>query len=483
MAGPWEKYQQDSSPKDGGDSGPWAKYQQPTTEAPGEIDAKIGGVQTGSTQPSAASGVVDAVLGNSYVQGAGNMAKKSALPIAGGIAGAGIGTALGGPVGTVIGESIGSGIGEATNQLMGVTEPSISEIALSMAAGPATRGVLLGLRKGLGTAINAFGGRQEVSDIATDVAKKMFGPKVPSEELLALTSNLQGHIPTYRTGKVVADILAQETGKPSPVSKSIVEALKDYDGYYKTTGLNTTAHDVQQMIVDIQDLRTASSLAFKAGNHRLGVALNTVRGGLLDDATASKVPELAQFGNAYRREMSLDKLSGILASPKPLTAFDKAVGKSAKDRLFATDFSPSEQGEIRTLIEKIMTVAPSGFSGVAGRTITGIAGASIPADPMTKTIMAVGGFMLPDLMARAISTKAGRGVVEKLLTDKAITPAALWTGMAQYAVSQNANDAQEGEIGDVIKDFLKGKNLSIEDKIKASMVGAKQGVASGLFQE
>ncbi len=451
--------------------------------APGEIDATIGGQQTGSTQPrSAMGGMVDAITGNPIAQAVGGMAKKSVLPVAGSLAGATIGTTLGGPAGTVIGESVGSGLGEAANQLTGVTEFSLPEIALAMVAGPATRGVMLGVRKGVGAAASAFGGRQAITDIATDVAKKVFGPATPSDELFETAGKLVGNVPTGHAGKAVQDALDKEVGSVSQVSQTIRDALEPYAQYFQG-GMNAPrGHDIQRVIQDAQDLRWASKVALKADNSRVYQAVKGVRSALIKDATDSGFPELAAAAKAYRREMSVETLGDIIRKPNALKEFDDKISRKAKDQLFAQEWNPTEQKQIKDILSKLARVAPSGFAGVAGRSIAGAVGAQVaPGDSTAgKVIGGVAGFMAPEIVASALATSVGRKFVVNMLTEHPFQASKFATAVTQFVRSQNAEDAKDGEIGDTIKAFLKGNNLSIDDKIKASMVGAQQGGAAGM---
>lgn len=409
-------------------------------------------------QPSAFGNAISTITENPYVQSAGTMVKKAALPMAGGQAGLMAGTAIGGPVGGVIGESLGSGIGEAANQLVGINEPSLAEIGLAMAAGPVMRGLAAGVKTGTSALLKAAGGRQAIADIAEGVAKKLFSPVTSSEDLFAQVASKGAiNVPAVSTASAITSTLAAEAKRaPTAVRESIEAALMPLQKFYQPMPGVASTHTAADLAVEAKRLRGMASAAFKNNNPDLGHALSTVRKAIFDDAAASGVPEIREAVKAYRREAAVEELQGILRQANPLKSFKDLQDKNA---LFRDVFTRSEQDQIKNLLNKMATVTPSGFSGVAGRAISTVMG-----QQAAGVTGAIAGFVAPEIAAGVIATKPGRVLMEKLLVGNT-WDAPRAAALAQFWRAQRAEDAKSGDIAEQVKNALKDPATSIEDKI------------------
>jgi len=406
-------------------------------------------------------------------------AAKSALPLIGGILGTAGGamaapfTGPAAPAMPIMGEMAGSAGGEYLNQLIGITEKDSAQIALAGGA-PLVGRALSSIARGVPAAfLRAFGGRQNVADAAGEILKKKLAPPTPAEELYDIAGTINAYVPTPKTVQRVQDILKGEVDIPSSVSKQIKDAITGYQGTFQH-GNFTTAIPGQDIAKIIKDLRFEGSAAYKAGNTRLGHAINSMRGALLDDTLDAGIPEFAAAGNAARREIAIDKLAGVLHSPNPVTALEKAM-TSKSDRFFKGTFSDSEIESIKRVVNKMSTVTPSGFSGVVGRTLGAAVGAGAASNPVGQVAAGMTGWFAPDIAAKLLTTQWGRKAIEQNLLGKPLDN----TTMARIATVVRGDYADSGPIKDAITDLMKSKKISIKDKINAAMVGSKGGVAAG----
>ena len=174
----------------------------------------------------------------------------------------------------------------------------------------------------------------------------------------------------------------------------------------------------------------------------------------------------------------MDKLTGILHSPNPVTALEKAM-TSKTERVFKGTFDkPGEMEEIQRAENKMSTVTPSGSSGVIGRGILATAGSMISNSAPIKLLGAVTATFTPELSARLLTTKWGRGVIQQHLLGKPMDNVTA----GRVAILMRGDSADDGNIQEGIANLLKSKKTSIEDKMKAAMIGAQQGGMAGLNQ-
>lgn len=172
-----------------------------------------------------------------------DIGKQSALPTlltAGGLAAGG---AVGGPPGAVLGEVVGGITGEGLNQLLGITEPSKVQLALSGAAGPVGRGISTGGRA-LGRAVlrrlpGASATLQELAAQALRELPKRFSPIRAADELFGLIKRIQPglRIETPNLKAVTNKLFKQEQilspGLRSPSVKEVSGGLIEQMGQQK----------------------------------------------------------------------------------------------------------------------------------------------------------------------------------------------------------------------------------------------------------
>jgi hypothetical protein len=411
-------------------------------------------------QPYVGGGIASGVGAATDVAGA---VGKAIAPTVGMIGGAALGTAAApftgplAPAMPLIGGSAGSAVGEGINQALGITEPSMGQVALAGAA-PAIGAGIMGLgRHALGIAAKMFGGRQVIASQAGAVAGKMFGPPTASEVLYNRVANSNNApVATKNLTATLKDLLQEEKlNLQTPESKAIVATLVDLSAAASTAGGNT----VKQAAVAVRDLQHAASLAYK-DKGRLGEVLTQVRNAVMDDVDDAAVPALREASKAFRKEMAVKDLEGIIHKAKPLDEWDKMV---RTNKLFTKSFEPAEREQIRTMMTRLTQVAPSGSSGVMGRAMTTLAGAHLGG-----AAGAVLGAIPSDITAYALSTAGGRRFLQKLLVGN-VWDAPKAAALATFVRGQMAEDAKSGEVAESVKALLKDKDAPFPEKVQAAV--------------
>lgn len=477
MSGPWEDY----ATSDGG-ARPWEDYSKTTTEP----TYKRPELRTGLTIPKnvmSPPGSVDETIDMVKEVGSavGNTALKSALPLAGGIAGTvmgGMTSPVTGPAGPIAGEMLGSAGGEYLNQLIGITEKDNQQVML--AGGAPLIGRLLSsmARGGAAMALRTFGGRQNVADAAAEIMERRLAPPTPSEELYDLAGQVGAYIPTPKAAQTVQDILSGNANIPTDVAKQIKDSIGSFANILPNHSSFTPTIPGQDIAKIIKDLRFEASTAYKAGNARLGHAINSLRGSLLDDTIDAGVPEFVAAGHAARREIGIDKLTGILHQANPVSQFEKAMS-SKSDRLFKGTFNASEIADIKKVLNKMSTVTPSGGSGVVGRAILAGAGSTISSNPITSIAGAATGAFIPEVAAKLLATSWGRRAIEQNLLGKPLDNAT----MAKIATVMRGDYADSGNIKEAVHSILKSDKIPHANKVRAAMIGAQGGGVGPLLSE
>ena len=295
-------------------------------------------------------------------------------------------------------------------------------------------------------------------------------PPKPAEELYEIAANANIMVPTPKSALAVYDIISANQ-LPTRIAKEIRDQVSVFQPTFSQQVKSGDAATI------VRHLRTDATKAYKAGDSDVGNAISELRGALLEDVTASGLPELAKAGNAMRRQIAIDKLTGILHQANPVTAWEKAMTNKS-DSLFKGTFSDSEMSQIKDVLNKMSTVTPSGSSGVIGKSLLATAGSMIGNSPPVKMIGAVTATFAPEVASRLLTTKWGRGVIEKHIAGHPMDNAT----MGRIATLMRSDFANDGELKEVAGSILKSKNISIEDKLKAAMVGANGGGMEGLLQ-
>jgi hypothetical protein len=401
-----------------------------------------------------------------YASSVASAVKKGAIPTGLGIAGGMAGGAVGGPIGAVAGESGGSALGEIINQQLGITEPSMAQVGLAAAAGPVMRGVM-GVSRSIGGAIlKSTAGRDLVSDVGEGLLRRVFKPATSAEELFTQAAQANANVPTRHAANVVKRLAAEEIDNlPTQTKEAIEGIVNKYGPYFEPIqGIVNSPH-IKNVADATRDLRIEAAAAFKSGDSRLGNAITAIRAALFDDAASSGVPQLAQAAKVYRREAAVDELAGIVRNANPLRHFKNFAEKNP---LFNGAFNQQEKAEIENILTGVSRAAPSGFTGVLGRTILGTAGGMAGGAAGTAA-----GVLSPEIAAFVLSRPTGRRFMERILQG-GVFDAPQAAAVAMFGRALMAEDAKNGETAKMVKAVVKDESASLEDKIKMKLKQAEE---------
>ena len=382
-----------------------------------------------------AMGVMDAV-------------KQGALPTAGGAIGAKVGGAFS-PIGILPGEAIGSMAGEGLNQLLGVTEPSLTNLAIEGASGPLMRGTARALSpvwKGIAKKLPGAGaGLQEGAiGMARELPGKL-APGIPSDAMFEQVKRAGNPVIRVKNFKSsISELLSNEDevfkalrGELEPLLKGLTDELSGVAG------------------VRIGTFKAALERVGQRTGSVQGVQGNEIRGAYrkLTDALFKDLDEAVKAGgqtgkaatalkaarDAYRKDKAVEKLGEVIegAVNKGGVADTFSPGKVMnqfkevrRTKIFRESFSEAEQKEITDLMNMIRELpkpgaargVDAGSRQVLGRLATGgslagvLSGAGF-VDPMTATALTGGYYLTASLVAKAMGTKVGRGVLKSALRE------------------------------------------------------------------
>lgn len=399
-------------------------------------------------------------------------AGKGALPLTG----AAIGEGLGGPLG-----AIGGGVlGEGANQLLGITEPSLPQLA--------HEGVGMTAMKGLGAVgrgLKKFGtearGAETLNRLAVPEIEKLlqtYQPPVPSKLLFERLAQSKANIPAPETRKAAKE----EIGN---INKSLPGFKESYGGLSKQMeGISQATKKTGFLPIDqyqrlLHDVGTHIEAANRAGGvekHGYGGVYKALMQDLENAPSVMKSGDaktLIDARQSFKREKVIDEISR-LAEPflKAGTSVEQFRANKLINRLnkpddhlanmFRSSFSPEEQtvilNRLKTL-NKIPAVPPgAGQSFGSGRfwtqTMPAIAGGGgvgyAAGGGLGAGIgMAVGAALPPAArMSRDLSiawnTDTGRALIKGLLqqSDGKLTPQ-FWSAIEAFAANQGAEPGAE----------------------------------------
>ncbi|MGL5936022.1 MAG: hypothetical protein ACRCZI_10445 [Cetobacterium sp.] len=376
--------------------------------------------------------------------------KPAALPLLGSAAGtvAGMLSGPAAPFLTPALEAAGGMGGEKVNQLLGITEPSNSAIALQGILPLGTRGVSA-VAKVIPSATKGAKFLNEIAPVEAANRLETVRKSVPevSRDLFQKAEASGSRIPTLTTQAVIKKELTDrlQGGSASSLYKGTREYLETLgDSIKKRQGaMSPTQYQ--------RELRDLNSMIGKATTDVERGALMNVKS-TLDDAldTAPAGAELMKARKLYAREKVFEDLSEFSGKAEKvkqgkggLEQFNagEVLRKIEHDDKFSKRFksalSPSEQKEVKkiyTLLNEIPALpSDAGVLGRLGGDVSqglkiGAASHLIGADPAVSTAMALGGSMLRPamdtvkVMKLALSTDEGRKILLKELTARKDKP-------------------------------------------------------------
>lgn len=330
------------------------------------------------------------------------------------------------------GAMAGSGLGEAANQLLGITEPSKTQIGIATAAPGVGKLIGKGAEIGSNWLAKTFAGRDIMSEAAERLLKKWMGPKVSADELYAQARQLTQQVQPSETANTVGKLVDAEVKRiPGKVNKAILEELKPIKEFFQQ-GAEIPA---PEMMVESQRLRAMASQAYKdPSTVQLGIALDDIRGAMLSDLEKSGSSVVKEAAKAYRKESALDRLSELMGQNQPLQRIHNLMKKSS---LFKGAFSPEEIDQIERIARKMGSVPASGGHGVMGKIMTGGAGFEMGGVPG----MALG-LIGPAAMRKLLESPFARNYTERILSGATTVTPEIAAALSTFATGLMAKAPQ-----------------------------------------
>lgn len=348
-----------------------------------------------------------------------------------------LGTAMGGPVGTVF----GSGLGYGTAVALGLEEPSLLGAGLAVgvpavvAGGkPVTKAVVKRL-PGASTAMH-----QEVADRLTAM-KDRLQPPVPSSQLYDEAAVYNPPITASAVSRDAAAVLAKERAlQPSLRNPQLVRIAEDLQTLTQADVPMEQLYANQQRVGElVREFRTKGGVG-EGRIKQLYAAFHED----LETAAGKGIPGAQELKNAIaasRKEhvaAEIDDLfqpgkAGITIDPEGRASINGGrlaaawKAKLRRDKTLSSTLSADEKaeiGEILTLAQRLKRLSPpQGATFGSGQAAVRAAAGSLVGGPAGAAIAVAA----PDVIAKAMQTRAGRALVKKALQEGGgqIEPAAV----------------------------------------------------------
>ena len=407
--------------------------------------------------------------------------KPAVLPTAGGIAGAAFGGGLGTPFGMtvpggVIGSGIGSALGEAGNQALGITEPSLGQIALAGGIPMAVGGAAALLRPLMPFASSSRAA-QTLNALAPEEAASKVGammPKIPASTLFKQASEAKVMVPMNRTMHMIDDMLDDLTNVSTGVQKAngqVIGYLKGLKNTLLTSPQGLSPSSLQRELEGAGNVVKSVNVKGGTGSGAIKQAFKAMVNDL-DDAAKMANPGqpaaqmLKAARDTFKRESVVKEIGeAITDATKNLRGQGDFVQFNAnavlkeigKNRFYHDALSATERGDVESLLKllnKIPALRPgAGAQFGSGRVqemlrmsaIGGGTGAMAGGGPGAAVGAAVGAAIPPIVefgknVATALQMSTGRALMKELLTQsKGVATPQVASIIAAYARAVEAN--------------------------------------------
>ncbi len=367
-----------------------------------------------------------------------------------------VGGMIGAPAGP-LGVAAGSGLGTIANDVMGIEDPSVAQIALSIGTPLAfsTAANLLRAGSRFGTAGRAA---EVLNTLAPEEAAARLVPLesvTKSRDLFKLASEGGGQVKMSKALEAISEVkdslLQSAIGQKT--QGSVLKAISALENKLSVHGQSLSPRELQAELAAVGE---QISTMQRQGGAGLGV-YKKLFAGMIDDldiaANAGDTPAanvLKEARNLFKRESVLREIkTATEAAMKPMRGqgaveqFNAAavLRDIGKNKFFTEAFTPAEQNEITGLFKMLnkipalspaagqqfgsgriaKTIAASTMGGGAGLAMGGPAGSGIGAMLGAATPSAV---ELAQNITTAMQMQTGRALLKQLLTnsDGAITP-------------------------------------------------------------
>ena len=380
--------------------------------------------------------------------------KQGALPVigsvAGGIAGGMIAspTVAGVPAGVLAGEAVGGALGEGANQLLGITEPSAGQVAVSAMAPGAGRAVAAGAREAF-----RYGGRylpgasvaaQEEGGAMIRALPQAIRPSAKASDLYAIVEQFDPKIQTINLQQALGKVLSHEYKVADKLrSDPIVSGVQSlHDLIAQTPGGELS---FQVLRANLQRLGALSGKTARSGDVEHGAYKALVRAAHEDLEAAAAggmaalpaTQALREANRAAAKEFAQEELADIvtkvgfgkranmldltgqqeLREIRPGKILDAIRATTPEAKQFRKSLDPAEYREIEATLKELVGIRPlppvQGAQFGSGRTLGratfgSAAGLLLGGSPEAT---AVGGAVAaygPQVIANALMTSWGR---------------------------------------------------------------------------
>ena len=405
--------------------------------------------------------------------------KPAILPTLGGMAG----MALGGVVGTgmggmtipggVIGGGIGSALGEAGNQALGITEPSIGNVAMAGAMPMAIGGAAAALRPlmpfmGVGRAAQTLNALAP-EEAAAAVGKMM--PKIPAAALFQSAAQSGAQVPLTKTVQKIGEMLDDLTNVSTGVQKAngqVIGYLKGLQNLLETNPQGLTPIALQRELEGAGNVIKSVNTKGGTGSGAIKQVFKTLVNDM-DDAAGmggSGAQLLSSARDAFKKESVMKEIGEAITDATKnlrgqgeLVQFNaNAVLKQiAKNEFYDTALSATEKGEMESLLKllnKIPALRPgAGAQFGSGRMATLAASATFGGGtgfamggPAGGAIGTAAGMAIPPVVefgknvATAMQMSTGRALMKELLKQsKGVATPQVASVLAAYAHAVTEN--------------------------------------------
>lgn len=397
-------------------------------------------------------------------------------PTVGGVAGNVLGARFGGMPGAVVGGAIGSGIGEGVNQLMGVTEPSMTEMAKATGVPLALGGAAAAIRP-LMPFMTSGKAAQTLNALAPEEAAGKVGammPKVKAADLFKMATEAKVTIPMNRTMHMIDSMLSDLTNVSTGVQKANSQVIGYLKGLKNTL---TTAPSGLSPLALQRELEGAGNVV-KSVVARGGTGSGSIKQTFkamvndLDDAAKMGVSyttgakTLLAARDAFKKESVVNEIGeAITDATKNLRGQGEFVQFNAnavlkavsKNPFYEKALSATERGEVESLLKllnKIPALRPgagaqfgSGRLATMAASATAMGGAGFAAGGATGGgIGTAVGMAIPPMVdfgknvAVALQMSTGRALMKELLTQsKGVATPQVASVIAAYARAVEAS--------------------------------------------
>ena len=412
-------------------------------------------------------------LGKTLARTGGQLVKQSAMPMAGQLGGAYLGTLAGplAPIAIPTMEALGGAGGEALNQALGVTEPSLGQIIGAGVSGPAARGIGYLGRAALRGGVRAIpGAAAPLNEAAILTARESMLPSFrpvleTADEWYQMLERAGNPLLKIEPLKDMATKLSRQQSRLANPDQQLTRELTDIG---KRQGLvfNTLRERIKFWARKAEELEGTKSPSEGAYKALYAAGRETLE---KQEGLAGFQAEILKHGNRVaRREYLADDLTRMFEKATTSVAEGaeqtnwntilsqigdmEKLAKLGKPDMAAKRFVQSfESGELEALKKTLLTLQKSapkippargamyGMGALGARgAVGGLAGYGV-GGPEGMGLGTLAGIAVPQLLSKALLTKHGRAWAANVLAKSPTFDQPKLAALAGLARSFTAN--------------------------------------------